>query len=289
MAHKEKTSFLIKWIKFTVIYFLITLIVWACYFLHNDEIDRKLVQLINPGTYIPVIDELMILTTDFSIIVISSIFVFWEIGFQISQIKPSLKGILANIFKMLGIASAIICLSMVYWMNYEHNDIFIFLGLAMFLGFWLMGSTYIDYGDETLKRINKVFWLSFISLILADISVHYVKHFIFRPRPLSRLNVSWNYTLRIFPDESVMSGSSYVSGHASALFALLTPVFWNCRRKTGKICALGWASLHAYSRVYVAAHFFYCTIMGSIMGFAIATACVLAFKTSLDQGNEVYQ
>jgi membrane-associated phospholipid phosphatase len=155
---------------------------------------------------------------------------------------------------------------MVYWKQYEYKGVFIFLGLTVFMGFWF-GSTYTDYDDETLKRINHIFWLSLLSLILNEIAVQgVIKHVVFRPRPLSELNANWNFNLRVLADENIKHGTSYVSGHASALFAVLTPVFWNCRKKVVKISALSWAILNAYSRVYVAAHFFYCAFMGSIIG-----------------------
>ena len=49
---------------------LTSLITWGCSFLIVDEWDWHLLLFINPGNRIPVMDEIVIFTTDFSIAIV---------------------------------------------------------------------------------------------------------------------------------------------------------------------------------------------------------------------------
>ena len=62
-----------------------------------------------------------------------------------------------------------------------------------------------------------------------------------------------------------------MSGHATALFAVLTPVFWRTRDRGLRAALLSWATVHAATRLYLAAHFPFGVWMGSLLGIALGT------------------
>jgi len=72
--------------------------------------------------------------------------------------------------------------------------------------------------------------------------------------------------LRLLPDEITRSHYSYVSGHSSSFFALITPLMLYSKKKGIKIGLFLWAAYHSFTRVYVAAHFPFCALMGSLTG-----------------------
>jgi membrane-associated phospholipid phosphatase len=49
-----------------------------------------------------------------------------------------------------------------------------------------------------------------------------------------------------------------------------------------KIALLAWALIHAYSRVYLAAHFPYCSLIGAALGFLMATLITKVFMAGGD-------
>ena len=77
--------------------------------------------------------------------------------------------------------------------------------------------------------------------------------------------------VRIVADEVVQGGHSYVSGHASAFFAMITPMVYFVSKKQIKMGLLIWATVHAFSRIYLTAHFPYDSMMGGLLGFCMAT------------------
>jgi undecaprenyl-diphosphatase len=90
-------------------------------------------------------------------------------------------------------------------------------------------------------------------------------------------NAAWNGApLRIIRDEYVRGGHSYPSGHAVAICALLTPLFWITRERTVRAALFALAALIVYSRVYVAAHFPSDAIAGAAIGVALGTLVTLA-------------
>jgi membrane-associated phospholipid phosphatase len=79
-------------------------------------------------------------------------------------------------------------------------------------------------------------------------------------------------------DEIVRGGYSYYSGHSSGLFAAVTPMIWAVKNPKLKLFFFGWATLHAFSRIYLAAHYPFCVLIGSIAGFIWGTLVVICFK-----------
>src|SRR5271157_1245577 len=164
--------------------------------------------------------------------------------------------------------------------------------VAVLLSLWGLGAEAVERGwvrARTLEIALPVvgcaiaLWLS-ISFLLSVLSILLVEaciellvwHTPFRPRPFAHENALGNSALLAVPDEYVRHGNSYVSGHAAALFALLTPFIWAVRRTSLKLLLFAWATLHAVSRVYVAAHFPYCVAMASFLGASVATLLVWA-------------
>ncbi len=142
-------------------------------------------------------------------------------------------------------------------------------------GLWWAGGYLWPPAWRDPGEASRAFWLTVVSIVLVEISPHFLGPLVVqRPRPLAKPNAAWNAALHIVEDEYVRHGTSYVSGHAAALFAMLTPFMWVVRRPSLKVILFSWAALHALSRVYVAAHYPYCAAMGSFLGFAIATLVV---------------
>ena len=107
-----------------------------------------------------------------------------------------------------------------------------------------------------------------INVILVD---GLIKHTVMRPRPLQDPNSDWNEAIRTVADEIVRSGMSFPSGHSSGLFVLLTPLMYYSDKRHKKALLFIAATVHSFSRVYLAAHFPLDIIFGSLSGFLIAS------------------
>lgn len=71
----------------------------------------------------------------------------------------------------------------------------------------------------------------------------------------------------------VHSMMSFPSGHTTSVFALATFLSLIARDKRWSIVYLGGAVLVAYSRMYLAQHFFEDVLMGSVIGVVVALVC----------------
>ena len=240
--------------------------------------DLALLLALNPDSYIPVVDEFMIFLTDFSVYSFAFLFIFWVVAYYICRGKASRKRGANIVFRIFAVVLGLWHLSGVFFgfvgITYEYNLIFIPLALVFFVGFWFAGMSFVALDDETLAKIATVFWLTLVAAIFTNLlGTTPIKEYIGRFRPLNDAYSPWNEGLRAFTDETVRGGFSYISGHSSSLFALLTPLFWAVKNRWVKGGLMVWATLHAFTRVYVAVHFPYCCIIGSLYGFIIGT-CV---------------
>jgi membrane-associated phospholipid phosphatase len=253
---------------------LICLLVWAGSFQFHDGIDRSLLLAVNGSSRTPGLDGFMILVTDFSVPYVAAVFSLWGLGAEALQRGWASPRTLEIALRVLG---CLIALALAAWLipTYTHRAAPAVASLLMIAGLWWAGGTYRNLPDETLARLRRAFWLTVVSIVLVEIAMHFLGPLVVqRPRPLAKPNAGWNAALHIVEDEYVRHGTSYVSGHAAALFAMLTPLMWTVRRPILKVALFSWAVLHALSRVYVAAHYPYCAVMGSFLGFAIATLVV---------------
>ncbi len=268
-----------KWFYLIIGFVAITSVVYVFSFLINDEIDWQILLFLNPDYPIPVIDELMVLITDFSIFIFGSAFFFWKIAYQASKRDQKAKEKAEKILKLIGIIIAVIAGSAYFWADYTLSIIFFPLAIIIFCAFWFIGTTMTRYNEGKLRQINRLFWITLLATLLTELAGEgIIKYLVARPRPLWEGYASYNEGIRIFTDETVRLGYSYVAGHSSVFFALITPMMWFVSNKQIKFYLFLWASAHAFSRVYLAAHFPYCSLMGAILGFLMATLVVKIFE-----------
>jgi membrane-associated phospholipid phosphatase len=228
----------------------------------------------------------MILVTDFSVPYAATVLSLWGLGAEALERGWTSPRPLKIALRALG---CVIALALAAWLipTYTHPTAPAIASLFVITGLWWAGSTYERLPGETLARLRRAFWLAVVSIILVEISLHFLGPLVVqRPRPLAKPNAAWNAALHIVEDEYVRHGTSYVSGHAAALFAMLTPFMWSVRRRSIKVTLFSWAALHALSRVYVAAHYPYCAAMGSVLGFAVATLVVWTAASGERKGGD---
>jgi undecaprenyl-diphosphatase len=253
----------------------------------NAPWDEKLLLALNPDHYIPVIDELMVFVTDFSVYMIGWLALSWEIGWLCCRGSATRRRRTAWVFRVLAVLMAawhmagiwIHDTGIFWWPAYEYSIIFLPLGICFFLIFFMNGESYVRLESETLRHLHRLFWITLLAIAITSPLVQdLIKEQIARPRPLNDAWSAWNHQLRVIPDETVRGSFSYISGHSSALFTLLTPLFWAVRKPWLRIALFAWAALHAYTRVYTAVHFPYCCIMGSLFGFGVSTIIYFSFQ-----------
>ena len=172
--------------------------------------------------------------------------------------------------------------------GYEHRSIFFLLAIIFVGAFWLMGSTIGRYKEEKLRQVNRLFWITILAALLTELaSEEIIKDAVMRPRPLSDAYAVYNKEIRTVADEIVRGGNSYVAGHSAAFFAMITPMIYFASKRWLKAGLLLWALVHAFTRVYLAAHFPYCSLMGALFGFSMATLVVKIFGVS-ENGREPF-
>ena len=258
----------------------ITSTVYGFAFLINDEIDWTVLLHLTPTSYIPILEESMVLFTDFSIFVFSLIFLAWEVMYQIS-IHFQQTGINAQRrLKTTGTIIAFITATGYFWAGYVHPVIFFPLALIILIGFFIVGNILTRYDKKKLEQINHIFWITLSAVLLSELSAEcFIKEAVGRPRPLSDVYAVYNLGIHRVVDEIVLQGNSYVAGHSAVFFGMITPMMCLASKKTVKVGLFLWASIHAFSRIYLAAHFPYCDIMGSVLGFCMAVLVVKIFGT----------
>ena len=277
-----------EWICLIFGFVVLTAIFYAFSFLIDDEIDWRILLLLNPNSPIPVVDDLMILITDFSMPLFVLVFLFWEIGYQASKRARIAKKNVENSLKIIGIIFSTIITSAYFWAGYEHRSIFFPLAIIFAGAFWLMGSTIGRYKEEKLRQVNRLFWITILAALLTELaSEEIIKDAVMRPRPLSDAYAVYNKEIRTVADEIVRGGNSYVAGHSAAFFAMITPMIYFASKRWLKAGLLLWALVHAFTRVYLAAHFPYCSLMGALFGFSMATLVVKIFGVS-ENGREPF-
>lgn len=270
-----------KWSVFLRLFYLLNgvialnMIFYTFSSLINDELDWRILLYLNPDSPIVIIDDLMILVTDFSMAFFGLVFLFWEAGCQISKhTKIGNKNIVAGM-KIIGVALSILIGSAHFWAGYEHSYIFFPLSLIGLFVFWVMGNRIVQIDDAVIDQFNRLFWLTALTVLLTQLSVEVIKESVARLRPLSGGYALYAQGIRIVADEGVQGGHSYVAGHSAAFFAMTTPLICFISEKWLKASLILWALVHAFSRVYLAAHFPYCSLMGAALGFSMGT---LVFK-----------
>ncbi|MFC1579529.1 phosphatase PAP2 family protein [Thermodesulfobacteriota bacterium] len=254
----------------------LTLIFYTFSFLIDNELDWRILLYLNPDTHFVFIDNLMILVTDFSMYFFGLVFLFYEIGCQISKHTQIAKKNIVTGMKIIGVLLSILIGSAHFWAGYTHNNIFFPLALIQLFVFWFMSNRVVQIDDAVIDRFNRLFWMTALAVLLTELSVEVIKETVARLRPLSGGYNLYAQGIRIVADEGVQGGHSYVASHSAVFFAMITPLFYFISKKSLRAGLILWALVHAFSRVYLAAHFPYCSVMGAALGFSMGT---LVFRT----------
>jgi len=252
----------------------------------NDPLDAAILLALQPDHYVPVLDEFIVFVTHFSVYLFSITALTWQITNLIVRKNKTAAKVASYVWKVFAVVLAIYHLcglwiaskGIFWWRPHEYRSVFIFLSIAFFLAFWFGSKTWEQWDYLERRRWGRIFWIVLISVFFTNyLGEDNIKRIVGRPRPLNEKHESWNKQVRVIQDEVVKSSPSYISGHASSLFALLTPIVWGARKKWVKGTLVSWAILHGYTRIYTAAHFPYCVLMGSLFGFLIGTLSYWAF------------
>jgi membrane-associated phospholipid phosphatase len=259
------------------VYSIFCVIAWIISLFINDPLDRQILLFFNPDTPLPILDEFFIMITDFSIGLCAALMIIWEIGYIISLKTSRGVSLAINVVRTFGIIAAIVILSGTWLFGYNLPGFFPLLALIIGFAFYGVSMTYTRLSPQKLHDIHIMIFIVALSAILSVSGEGIIKEIVQRPRPLNNANSDWNWAIRIFPDEVVKGSFSYFSGHSSGLFAVVTPFAWFSKSKSSRIFLWIWAGLHAFSRVYLAAHFPLCILIGSLSGFIAGTVCYWLF------------
>jgi membrane-associated phospholipid phosphatase len=172
---------------------------------------------------------------------------------------------------------------------FTHDELF--LGINHAHAPWadvvMTGITYIGDGITfaimlTLTlvfRQYKLFFTAATVLLLTTIIVQTAKHYYNEPRPASYFagaetmvhTVKW---------VTVHGSCSFPSGHTTTAFAMFSFLALICRNKLAGFAFLTLALLAAYSRIYLAQHFFVDVYVGSIIGVTSSLTVYTLFHQS---------
>lgn len=247
-----------------------------------EALDRALLLRINPDEVRRAADLAMLLLADFSVPATAVVFVGWELAYQVRRRYPAAGAWLPAALLAAGLVAAIVLTAVALTKPPAERVHFFFMAPLSVLGFWIAGRSIRRDDQAALERLHQTFVASLAAGLTAAVARETIGDLLaFRPRPLSPSFYPWNQALREVLGETVRTGSSYVSGHATALFALLTPLILRSRRRSVQLALLLWACLHAYTRLYLAAHFPFGVMMGSLLGIALG---VLATGLLLEDG-----
>lgn len=257
----------------------------------NDPIDQAILLALQPDHYVPVLDELMVFLTHFSTYLFVITTISWQITNLIVRKNETTIKVAGYVWKVFAVVLGIYHLcgfwissrGIFWWKPHEYRSVFIILSIVSFSVFWFGSKTWERWGYVERKRWSRIFWITLISVFFTNyLGEDNIKRIVGRPRPLNEKYEPWNKQVRVIKDEIVKGSPSYISGHASSLFALLTPAIWGARKRWTKGALASWATVHAYTRVYTAAHFPYCSVMGGVFGFLIGTLVYWSFWWCLE-------
>jgi membrane-associated phospholipid phosphatase len=281
----ETVSKKIQWIYLILGFVAITSVVYALSFLINDKIDWKILLFLNPDSTMPATDALMILITDFSIAGFGTVFVFWEIGYRISKHAQEGGKKAERFLKIVGLIFALVAGSAYFWAGYAHAGVFFPFALFLYMAFRFIASTLTHYNREELDRINRLFWMTLMATMLTELAAEgIIKDLVARARPLSHIYAFCNGGIRKVADEIVTGGYSYVPGHSSVFFAMTTPLMFFVSKRAVKGALFSWAAIHAFTRVYLGAHFFYDSLIGAALGLSMAILVTKTFGVQKKKG-----
>ena len=240
--------------------------------------DKALLLLLNPDNYIPVLDELVILQTDWAAFYLAVLPLAWLIGYYSSRRSLVAQARARRVFQALAVLFGLwyglgvlnLGKGVFWWGEYEYPVIFLPLGLLFFTGFYIGGNLFVLLDDENQRKLAQAIWLSFIAVFFVNlVGEDTIKSMVQRHRPLHSTYESWNDQIRIIPDEVVRGSYSYISGHTSSFWAQTIIFFMLIKSLRFRIPLLLLGLFHGYTRIYTAAHFPYCVMMATFFGIAV--------------------
>jgi undecaprenyl-diphosphatase len=255
----------------------------------DDGLDWRILLRLNPTDYVPVVDELLLCLTDFAYGALGLALIGWAVAYALSGGRgrgtPESRRRAARGLRIAGVICALIAASAWFWGEYDRRIVFFPLAL-MLLGLFLVAAEVMTRcGERRLRLLGRVFWLSILSVFLVHLAAQEIlKPLVARPRPLSNFYAPLNFSLYGRKDEYVVESYSYVSSHSATFFAMITPLLWYVARPSIRLVLLGWGIVLAYSRVYLAAHFPSCSLMGAVLGASVAALVIWALGPSRLEG-----
>ena len=242
----------------------------------TDSADKAILAACNPDNYTPGLDQFMRATTDYTNLVISAPLLSWMIAYGLYRLLPRYKSIFTGLLVVETVAMAALAAAGKIWPNKTYAGANVLLVIFMLVFFGLAAYLFHVMDDDAMRRFARVFWLILLSIAITNTATDYIKKTIARPRPFNDANKPWNEHVRNIPDELLRGKNSFPSGHTSGTFALLTPIIWYTRNRKVRAGLLGWCVLQGFTRVYTAAHFPFCCLMGGVLGFTIGTTVFFA-------------
>ena len=243
--------------------------------------DMQTLLFLNPDAYIPVLDEMVILQTDFATYFFALLLISWQIGYYcIRNRKPEAALRTRNVFYVLaavfGVWHALGLFiqdkNIFWWGEYEYPIVFLPLGIAFAGGFVVAGNLYIYLRPADQRKLAHAFWLTLLAVFFVNVlGEDIVKETIQRHRPLHETYDAWNGQVRQLQDEVVRGSYSYISGHTSSFWALTMIYFWLFKSWKVRIGLVVWAAFHGFTRIYTAAHFPYCVIMATFFAVPVTS------------------
>ena len=130
------------------------------------------------------------------------------------------------------------------------------------------------------KNFKFHFFVSATSCVLLSLTIQFMKRFIFtdsyRPYKLITKNVSIHWVEGI----NLHSNYSFPSGHSATIFLLITliVIFSKGISNFYSIPLIIFATIIAYSRLYIGQHFYNDIYVGALIGVLIGTLSYLIYK-----------
>lgn len=269
--------------QFVLAFVALTAFVWAGSWLIDDGWDRNWLLMINPDNPLTIVDGLMLLVTKVSMPLAGIMVALWLLGYGVLRTPFITISPLECTFRLIGLALMLALATSPHWYKPRDLEWVFYLGaLTVPLAVEVVVRSLKTHDKEIQERILQILLLLVVSVVLTYLVRNVIAHGLApRPRPLDAVNQDWNSALRAIHDERVRGGSSYVSGHASTVFAMVSMMVYFIRIKSMQAVLVGWGLLLAVSRVYLAAHYPFCVLMGALLGIGSTWATILIFAPRL--------
>ncbi|MCX8480236.1 MAG: phosphatase PAP2 family protein [Chitinophagales bacterium] len=145
---------------------------------------------------------------------------------------------------------------------------------------WVFGAV---IGLAFFYRDKRLGLLLLSTYILSTLLAQGIKHILPAiPRPQLHF-AEIKQAIRLPKGAEVLKLASFPSGHSTSIAALATILAFYFRKYSIALPLLAIAFIVAFSRVYVAAHFFRDISAGIFLGTEAAAICILLFRKKLEQ------